>query len=112
MKWVAKEWGAEIWLCNTEKYCAKQLHVAPLSQCSLHRHLVKDETFIVVLGYPELEIGDATFEARPGETFRIEPGVWHRFTNRYAHTYVQMLEVSTHHEDSDVERREPSRRLV
>src|SRR5574341_722116 len=59
-----------------------------------------------------LEIGDARFEARPGESFRVEPGVWHRFTNRFAHVFVQMLEVSTHHDDNDVERREPSRRLI
>lgn len=104
-----KLWGGEYLITNTELYCAKYLVVNPGYQCSLHRHLVKDETFIVVEGGIQLECGDELLRMTHGMR-RVKPGTWHRFSNKMQHLAV-ILEVSTHHSDDDVERKEESRRL-
>ena len=110
MKLVSKLWGLEKWLVNNELYCAKILRVASGFQCSLHRHLVKDETFVVEAGSIYLEVGDQTKFLTPGDTVRIPPLMWHRFAN-HEEFPAEILEVSTHHEDADVERKEESRKI-
>ncbi len=105
---VKKVWGRELWVVNNELYCAKYLYVEPGFACSLHRHLVKDETFAILNGSCTLEFGNSVREMGAGDVERIAPRTWHRFSNR-GNSLCIILEVSTHHEDSDVERREPSR---
>lgn len=110
MMMVAKEWGSEIWVCNNDLYCMKFLRVEAGYQCSLHRHLVKDETFFVQEGAITLEFGNETRYLQAGDSQRISPGTWHRFSNKEKE-FTGIIEVSTHHSDEDVERREPSRHL-
>jgi mannose-6-phosphate isomerase-like protein (cupin superfamily) len=96
----------------------KELTVQPKRATSLHRHAVKDETFYIVSGVVELEIQTDPGEKSdllsvvmwPGSMQRIAPGQFHRLTNRFEKPCV-ILECSSHHEDADVERREPSRAL-
>ena len=57
IKWVAKLWGAEKWLVNNEIYCAKELILVNGYQCSLHYHKIKDETFYILEGEVEIEMG-------------------------------------------------------
>jgi len=109
-EWHPKVWGAEQWLVQTELYTCKILWLEPDFQCSLHRHLVKDETFRVLSGEVKLEVGDETRLLRARDSVRVPPGVWHRFSNHRYGVVAQILEVSTHHDEADVERREPSRR--
>lgn len=111
-KWVEKDWGRERILVNNERYCAKLLYVDPGWQCSLHRHKIKDETFLVRIGSVLLEeFGVKGFQTMyEGDTKRILPGHWHRFAN-YGIEVAVILEISTHHDDADVERRERSRRI-
>lgn len=93
---------------NTELYCAKLLYLEPGAQCSLHKHRKKDETFRVLDGRCTLEFGGLKRVLAKGDLQRIRPGVYHRFRNeRYAPICV-ILEVSTHHDESDVIRKEPS----
>lgn len=113
IKIVQKLWGTEFWEVNTDLYCLKIMAVAPGKRCSLHRHLIKDETFLCRFGRilietvdPESRIGDMLV-LRKGETIRISPGTWHRFSN-FGNDAALLEEVSTHHEDSDVERWEES----
>lgn len=108
LKHVRKLWGRELWVVNTELYCAKYLYLNAGSACSLHRHSVKDETFIVLSGNCLLEYGDSRREMVAYHSQRIAPGTWHRFSNPGAAICV-ILEVSTHHDDADVERKEPSK---
>lgn len=111
MKHVPKDWGMEIWLVNNEVYCAKWLFVEPGWQCSLHRHQVKDETFIVESGLCRIEIENDVKLLKVGDSARIYPGQWHRFANERYSPMCKILEVSSHHSDEDVERREASRRI-
>lgn len=102
-------WGREIWLTNTELYCLKRLVINPGWQCSLHRHLVKDETFILDDGAVFLAVGaESLVISRRGATVRIPAGVFHRFGTVAG---ASLLEVSTHHDDADVERLVESRPL-
>lgn len=110
LQWVAKEWGGELWLVNNELYCAKFLFLKPGFQCSLHRHTVKDETFLVREGVVGLEYGTQVVYLGPGDQQRIAPRTWHRFKNAGKQLAI-ILEVSTHHDDSDVERQTASGKL-
>jgi len=75
----------------------------------MHRHLLKDETFYVREGAIRLEVGEEEpIILRPSDEFRIAPGTWHRFANHPKWAMALVIEVSTHHDDADVERRELS----
>lgn len=106
---VEKAWGYEEVICNTPLYCSKFLHVSPGKKCSLHYHLLKDETFYVMDG--ECGIQTSMVEPYPmpllkkGESKHIPKGLPHRFSSLNG---CILLEISTHHEDSDVVRIEPS----
>lgn len=103
---VKKEWGSEKWLVNEPEYCAKILEITPGFKCSLHRHEIKKETFIVQQGVVRLEQRGVRGEAIDemlveGDSRTIMPRTPHRFSS---HTGATILEVSTHHSDSDVVR--------
>lgn len=110
MKHVEKVWGYENWIVNNELYCMKRLILNPGFQCSLHRHAIKDETFFIEEGSVYLEIGDEVKFLMEGDAARIHPLTWHRFANR-EQNHAVILEVSTHHDDGDVERKEESRKI-
>jgi mannose-6-phosphate isomerase-like protein (cupin superfamily) len=111
-KEVRKSWGRELWIVNhpgPNGYCAKKLLVAAGHICSMHRHLVKNESFIVVAGSGYIEIeGQPPMYVEPGSVVDIEAGTWHRFWTK---TGMQILEVSSFHDDKDVERKSASGEL-
>lgn len=98
---VKKAWGYEDWLENNEKYCLKILHNSGpwSSKGRFHYHKLKDETFIVMEGTMLLELEGKRYKLSEGMKMRIKPLTRHRFK---AFTKdCTMIEVSTHHEDSD-----------
>lgn len=110
---VGKLWGEEWWLTNTENYCAKVLILEPGFQCSLHYHPRKIEDFIVLSGIVRLEQRDV--RGLPidemlliGDKRTIQAKTPHRFSSRLGAT---ILEISTHHDDSDTVRIEDSRKI-
>lgn len=108
---IPKIWGEEIWLTNNPKYCAKLLCIKDGFQCSLHRHIEKDETFFVLEGYVLLEVVVGKFKQfvtlEPGDNYHLTPGVYHRFKTMKQGGAI-VLEVSTTHSDLDVQRLEDS----
>ena len=111
--YVPKVWGSETWIVNEPTYCGKELHIYAGFRCSLHMHPVKDETFYVIGGTVELEVGNSpeTVQSRKlliGDSARILPGTWHRFSSRCG---AAVVEFSTHHDDADVVRHEESGRI-
>ena len=108
VKMVPKVWGYEQWIENNEKYCCKILTLHQGYQCSLHYHKNKDETFIVTAGHVRLELGDQIMHLRPGSFVRVPPNTPHRFAGIEDSL---IMEVSTHHEDSDSYRIEESRKM-
>ena len=107
---IGKVWGSELVLFNGP-LCGKILRVKPGFQCSLHYHPVKQETFFVLRGECVLQTSMVTPPMghrkvlKRWDSFHIPPGLPHRFASVKGCT---LLEVSTHHEDSDVVRIEPS----
>jgi mannose-6-phosphate isomerase-like protein (cupin superfamily) len=125
---VSKVWGHEEWIVNQalgepessprlerdslpSGYCLKRLVIQPRAQCSMHRHQVKDETFVVEAGVVHFELAGETSALLAGDQMRVPAGTWHRFTNRDHHRIACILEVSTFHDDADSFRREESRLL-
>lgn len=110
---VIKAWGLEIILTNTPLYCAKFLIVDVGKQCSLHSHILKNETFLVLEGAPAIELGNTEHEALlsyhikgPGDSIFVPAGTLHRFGAPTGP--VTLLEISSHHDDSDVVRAQAS----
>lgn len=106
-----KVWGKEICLTNNQAYCCKYLVLADGMQCSLHRHHEKMETFFVLSGKVGVKWGTDLNQLRveakdAGDALPVYPGTWHRFWAIEGPAVI--LEVSTHHDDSDVERADPS----
>jgi mannose-6-phosphate isomerase-like protein (cupin superfamily) len=106
VKIVPKTWGHEKWLVNNDKYCGKILVVNKYKFCSYHYHKIKDETFYLLKGRVDLVYGntDAYDEScivtrmNVGDSFHIPVGMRHRFI---ALEDSEIIEISTHHEDSD-----------
>ena len=93
---VSKPWGHELIFAHTDRYVGKILVIEPGHSLSRQYHEVKDETLYVQDGTLRLELGfEETLRVQDvpaGSSFRIKPGVIHRFT---ATERVVLLEVST-----------------
>ena len=100
---VEKGWGHEVWLVNNEFYCAKLLTFRRGKKCSYHYHKNKTETFIIQKGICEIEYGEGDVYSKSiilkkGDSFHIPVGMRHQVT---AIEKTIILEISTHHEDTD-----------
>ena len=103
-KEVLKVWGHEEIIVNRD-YCGKKLILNKGFRCSMHYHKLKDETFYILSGKVLLEIGMKKWIMLPGDSMLIKPGQKHRFTGLED---SEIIEFSTHHEDSDSYRDEIS----
>jgi D-lyxose ketol-isomerase len=107
LKEVYKVWGKELWVVNCKEYCGKLLYLDKGAESSLHRHLRKKETFYALWGLVGLELEGKGYMLSPlARPKTILPKQWHRF---HGLTKAIVLEISSHHEDSDVERMEASK---
>lgn len=104
---IIKEWGYELIVTNMPEYCMKMLFVKPGKQCSLHRHMVKSESFLLEQGVGLIEIGFERYRMERGSIAHIPVGTWHRFGNLGPSELI-LREISTHHDDADVEREKSS----
>ena len=105
---VHKVWGREEILVNTKKYCGKHLILEKGYQCSLHCHKVKDETFYILEGQVEMEVGTQTMLLAKDMSVHIPPGTMHRFKGL---SDAVILEISTHDNPRDSYRMEMSREV-
>ena len=101
---VEKGWGKEIVIANTDEYCGKILEFRSESQCSMHFHIEKQETWYVLEGAFVLTYIN-TYNAnrereflQPGDTFTVERGIPHQLRSV---TGGKIIEVSTKHHDHD-----------
>lgn len=105
-----KAWGAEYVIADEPAYCGKLMELKKDYQCSIHRHLKKDETFYLLSGEMRVELfpEDAPlkiFKMTEGQSLRVPPLLWHRFRGL---TDCRFLEFSTHDSPEDNERRTQS----
>jgi D-lyxose ketol-isomerase len=71
----------EYWIVNdrVNEYCGKFLFMFENQRCPLHHHNIKDETFYIVKGNVSMEADGRTFLMKPGDTYKMSPGVDHTF---------------------------------
>ena len=98
MNIVKKTWGNELVIVNNELYCSKIMTLKKDCCCSVHYHKIKTEDFYILEGKIKLELLGNTIIMKKGDTIHIEPLGVHRFTGIVD---SKILEISTHHEDSD-----------
>jgi mannose-6-phosphate isomerase len=95
---VEKPWGHELIWAKADEYAGKLLFIRAGQALSLQFHREKDESWYVLEGKAELELGEAgqavlkTEIVGPGSAFRFPPGTVHRVT---AVEDTTILEVST-----------------
>ena len=95
---VDKPWGHELIWSVTDEYAGKLLFVKAGESLSLQFHREKDESWYVLEGKVELELGApgqgilASEVVGPGSSFRFPPGTVHRVT---ALDDATIIEVST-----------------
>ena len=106
---VEKLWGWEKWFANTESYCGKEIFVRKgvwSSKGNYHYHPIKDETFYVIKGtlridyYAEGSDAPTVVILEKGDSFRVVPGVRHRFTAMNL-MGCHFIEASTTHREED-----------
>ena len=95
---VDKPWGHELIWALTDAYCGKVLFVRAGESLSLQFHREKDESWYVLEGRAQLELGAAgqtmldSEIVAAGSAFRFVPGTVHRVR---ALEDTRILEVST-----------------
>ena len=102
---VEKPWGHELIWAKTTAYAGKILFVRAGESLSLQFHREKDESWYVLEGRAELELGDVGQAVTKmevvaaGGAYRFPPGTVHRIR---ALEDTRVLEVSTPHLDDVV----------
>lgn len=94
---VDKPWGHELIWALTDRYCGKILVIETGRRLSLQRHVVKDESIIVMSGRLRLFLEDDSgvvreLELGPGDHRRVATGRIHRYE---AIERCEIVEVST-----------------
>ncbi len=93
-----KSWGYEDWLVNNAFYCGKLLIFRAGGRTSMHHHVKKHETMFLRLGKMLVRFENHTVGLEVGECVEIQRGQKHQLI---AVEDSELIEVSTHHEDSD-----------
>ena len=99
MEIIDKKWGYEEVIVNLPEYCGKFLNIKKGGRSSVHYHKNKKETFYCIKGEVMLDVGGHPFVMT--EPCTINPGTPHSF---FGITDAVILEISSHHDDSDVYR--------
>ena len=107
MEVIKKVWGEEHWIVNND-YCGKKLILKKNYRCSTHQHKKKDEVFYIIKGKVLLEADGKKTIMKPGDSFHVIPGCYHRFTGL---ENSEMIEFSSHHDEKDSYRTELSGKI-
>lgn len=101
--YIPKTWGEERIYQNNDKYCCKLLIIEPLKSTSMHFHLDKHETMLVVEGVLAIDYivnkEKKTQMVEAYNAFTIAPGLPHSL--RALEKEVRLVESSTPSHDED-----------
>jgi mannose-6-phosphate isomerase-like protein (cupin superfamily) len=101
---VEKRWGWEDIYINWREYCMKRLYIKAGHDTSMHFHVDKHETLLVVegvltLSYKDGKGGDHRVLIPRGEAFVVPPGFQHKLIATT--TDVTLIEASTMDDTED-----------
>lgn len=100
---IPKSWGEERIYQNNDSYCCKLLVIEPGKQTSMHFHLDKHETMLVVEGQLAIDYivnkKKETYIVNKWQAFTIAPGLPHSL--RALEEEVRLVESSTPSYDED-----------
>ena len=100
---VKKRWGEERVFQNNDKYCSKLLIIKPNQSTSMHFHIDKHETMVVIRGTLFIDYNNnkrmETARLNEYESFVIAPGLPHKL--RAGNKEVHLMEASTPSHDDD-----------
>lgn len=102
-KHVSKRWGEETSYFNNE-YCLKTITIKDGCESSMHFHVRKHETLLVIKGILTLKYNDGRglsdeMDLQEGEAIIIPPGFQHRLCAY--HGQVVLVEGSTYDDEKD-----------
>jgi mannose-6-phosphate isomerase len=94
---VEKPWGHELIWALTDRYCGKVLVIETGRRLSLQKHVIKDESILVLSGRLRLYLEDDSGMVRaeelgPGESRHVPTGRIHRYESIER---CELIEVST-----------------
>jgi mannose-6-phosphate isomerase-like protein (cupin superfamily) len=100
---INKGWGEEVVIHNDQNYCTKILNLKQGGECSLHMHLEKHETFLVLVGEVEIELffnlERKSFTLKEGESIDIPARMGHRFRALQISTLLEASNYDKEEED-------------
>lgn len=102
MERTRKVWGQR-WLIHKDStHATSYLELDKGTRCSWHRHQAKYNLFFVMAGRVGIktEHGETILEA--GQTFIVEPGLWHEF--RVYENSKMIEEMYVAYDEGDIER--------
>lgn len=92
---VYRPWGSYTVLDSGKNYQVKQLMINPNQKISLQYHKHRSETWTIVEGVAEVQIGDEIKTLHPSESIFIPANVNHRLTNPLNFESLKVIEVQT-----------------
>lgn len=90
---IEKPWGYEKIWAHTEKYVGKIIFIRKGHRLSLQKHLIKQETIMVLKGRMHFIFDDEDIIVEEGQTVHVNPGHVHRMCA--VDSDVEVVEVST-----------------
>jgi quercetin dioxygenase-like cupin family protein len=97
---ITKNWGYELVIQNSPKYCGKILFFEKGKKGSRHYHKIKEETWYIN-GKFLITLNNESFLAKNGDIIHIPPNTIHQVE---ALEDASIFEVSTQHFDEDTYR--------
>ena len=73
------EVGTTLITVVNREYAKKILVQLPGQSHPLHMHKLKEETFLVISGFLDIELDGTSYTLHSGEQITVMPGVWHQF---------------------------------
>lgn len=101
---LPRPWGSVFSMVQNENVSVKILYLNPGEALSLHKHNIRDELFLVLDKYVELQIWDKRIRLERGNSFRVPAGTRHRLIGLKVPCRVLEISRNYYSQVEDIER--------